>query len=601
MSRQIVASLVVAAIAVAMWLVLGCSGPDAQDQGPQPPRPEQPVPGVPIQPEIAVPIAVSPAAKGEGKATVDRFASLEAPSEVDPGTKFAVLFSLTCSKFAPEAYITAGETTVIGQLQMALPRVPECGYWTIDVVLAAPHCAIEGSNLGTVRLPPEGDSTPLRFDLTAKAAPAGVDAQLHATLWHQGAFLGRATRPLRIRGAEPVGATNAAASAPAAAEATRTAAPARRRLALDLEAAAPDLTIYLRADPEDPRRQQVTVGSRVFQAPAFATFDAAATADWLADRLQALASGVRRGRAAADPQPGGDPDAALVGLGRELFERCAPPLFQERFWALADKLGAEFDSIAVFTDDPRVPWELMRPCSADGKRERGFLGAEFRLGRWHIAPATATRDRPPNAVPLQRLAVIAPRYAAGARLPGQETELQRLQLLPGYVAVGGTRSSLGALLQDAAGIVHFAGHGTVVDGEHGTATFAIELEDGALDLPTWRGLSPLRYDAGPLFFLNACEVGQARKVALFVDGWAPLVLELGAAGCIGASCPVGDSAAAAFAVDFYGRLQAALPDGGAPVAELLRQARSARLAQGDPSGLCYAYYGDPELRLVPSR
>ena len=64
----------------------------------------------------------------------------------------------------------------------------------------------------------------------------------------------------------------------------------------------------------------------------------------------------------------------------------------------------------------------MLPASADGKRERPFLGVGHRLGRWHIAPGTQALERPPQLLLFQKLAVLAPRYPDASRLPAQQQE-----------------------------------------------------------------------------------------------------------------------------------------------------------------------------------
>src|SRR5437763_1226734 len=68
------------------------------------------------------------------------------------------------------------------------------------------------------------------------------------------------------------------------------------------------------------------------------------------------------------------------GFGRELWKRFAPAPFQDVFWRLRDQLGDRFDSIQIVTDDPSMPWELMR--ATRGKDETDFLGIDFQIARW---------------------------------------------------------------------------------------------------------------------------------------------------------------------------------------------------------------------------
>jgi CHAT domain-containing protein len=92
---------------------------------------------------------------------------------------------------------------------------------------------------------------------------------------------------------------------------------------------------------------------------------------------------------------------------------------------------------------------------------------------------------------------------------------------------------------------------------------------------------------------NACDVGQAHRVAHVVYGWGPAVLEVGASGYIGGLWPLGDQGAAAFAGLFY----PPLAQGPVAVAELLRLTRRHFYETGDPTFLAYVYYGDAHLQV----
>jgi CHAT domain-containing protein len=144
-------------------------------------------------------------------------------------------------------------------------------------------------------------------------------------------------------------------------------------------------------------------------------------------------------------------------------------------------------------------------------------------------------------------------------------------------------------------MVHFAGHGVAEENPGNIPTYSILLEDGRLDLTTWLGFAPPRFESHPSF-LNSCDVGRSHRVANFVEGWAPAALELGACGTIGALWPIDDAGAAAFALEFYTRLWGEGPQHGR-VAAALRESRRALLDQGNPLGLAYVFYGDPSLTL----
>ena len=134
----------------------------------------------------------------------------------------------------------------------------------------------------------------------------------------------------------------------------------------------------------------------------------------------------------------------------------------------------------------------------------------------------------------------------------------------------------------------------------GIPEYSIRLEDSDVDLLMFRGLVAGRATSHPFVFFNACSLGQAQRVASFVDGWAPATLEAGASGYVGGLWLLSDAGAAAFAARFYATFATALRTGPVTVAEVLRQVRRDFYDRGDPTFLAYVYYGDPDLRFMPA-
>jgi CHAT domain-containing protein len=242
----------------------------------------------------------------------------------------------------------------------------------------------------------------------------------------------------------------------------------------------------------------------------------------------------------------------------------------------------------------------MRPYKTDGGPEREFLGMEFSVARWHVARGGTQLERPPQVEVMRQLVLIAPQYQGAHALPGQQSEQSTLEKMPGFSKIGGTASSLRALFQQMPqAMVHFSGHG-IMRQSNGAPEFAIELEDGELDLMSWRGFATASKNNHPFFFFNACEVGESKKVANFVEGWAPAVLNAGASGYIGALWPVNDRVAAEFAARFYSIFeQQQAQQGAVRVADVLAQTRRELYREtGNPTALAYVLYGDTNLRFV---
>jgi CHAT domain-containing protein len=247
----------------------------------------------------------------------------------------------------------------------------------------------------------------------------------------------------------------------------------------------------------------------------------------------------------------------------------------------------------------------MRPTRQD--KTLGFLGVEMQIARWHASEGGYFQlARPPQESELEIVGVIAPRYEAAAALPGQARELTALRTESSYRVreFKGNFEDVSRIFRIMPGsIVHFAGHGIVRKDENGIPEYAVVLEDGELDLMAWRGIAQKTGLRGhPVFFFNACDVGQAEKVAGFVDGWAPAVLDAGAGGYIGGLWPLGDKGAADAAAHFYARVRERLAKGEtAEVAEILQSTRRRFYETGDPTYLAYVYYGDPRFRFQPAK
>nr|VFK61267.1 MAG: Peptidase family C25 [Candidatus Kentron sp. TUN]VFK70203.1 MAG: Peptidase family C25 [Candidatus Kentron sp. TUN] len=134
----------------------------------------------------------------------------------------------------------------------------------------------------------------------------------------------------------------------------------------------------------------------------------------------------------------------------------------------------------------------------------------------------------------------------------------------------------------------------------GIHEYFIRLENGKeLDLDTWEGLLPGRFQTHPFFFFNACKVGQSHRVANIVDGWGITMIETGASGYIGPLWPIGDKGAADFGIHLYNSLYEELEKNSTvTVSDILRKTRERFQETGDPTYLSYIFYGDPNFRFV---
>ncbi len=572
----------------------GCLPDEGGYMGGPPPAPSVEMANEPLP--VPAPVSVPPPAPAE--TVVTRYPTMDAPDRVPPREPFPLQVWLSEDLITPGVQVSPGgdaKVTEGGGLAMTLPDEPGRESWTLRAVLTAPGFElVEGNRVQDIVLPKKGDSAPALFMLAAKARGGATRTEkLRVTLWRDGAYVARLTREITVKGAE-VHQADAAPPAPT----RKKAAP----VSIDGAAQVPDLTVHVLF--EDPARlgpADVIVASPHFNPPSrLITAKAdipAEAADWLSGQYALVVEQVL-----AHAQGRQDRKRALAlmrGVGREVYRRYAPKAFVEAFWELADDPDVALDTLQVFSNNPVLPWEIMRPHrDADG-REFDFLGTEFLLGRWHADDAGRLFDRPLQSLPFDEVAALAPKYQGAERLPFQNEELARLGRLPGFREVPARYADLADLVERAPkGLLHFTGHGVVEYSPGGIPSYAIKLEDGALDLTTWRGMAANAGDAHPLYFFNACDLGQAASVANFVDGWAPAVLASGASGYIGGLWPLGDKAAAAFSRSFYGVIEDHLGQGPVKVAEALRASRRLFFETGDPTYLAYVFYGDVNLKLV---
>jgi hypothetical protein len=292
-----------------------------------------------------------------------------------------------------------------------------------------------------------------------------------------------------------------------------------------------------------------------------------------------------------------------VGGAGEKIYRSTPAHFRDSYWVLwhaAAQGGFVFDSIQIVTDEPCVPWELMRLYD----RERApqvpaeFLAVRHSVGRWLAGESSTMTQR----IRVQRLAVAASDYAGirevGSPLPWAARERELL--------VGTYRAEAVALRSDAVlrfltgGSVqaaHFACHGrmSITDPD----ASLLVMEDTPRDLtPLSVARSEVCEGLGrqhPLVFLNACEVGGSAASLSLVAGFPAAFLYAGAAALVSPLWAVNDERAHRIAEQFYRQVLAA--GGGQPLGAALRDVRRRWKDEAHLTFLAYVLYGDPLARV----
>ena len=103
--------------------------------------------------------------------------------------------------------------------------------------------------------------------------------------------------------------------------------------------------------------------------------------------------------------------ASLKGAGAQLWAT-APECFRTLFWRLIDE-QQPLRTIFVASEEPHIPWELMRPrreLPSGELDQREALGVEFVIGRW-VHPGHRS---PKQHDPIEDSYVVAPTYPVTA-------------------------------------------------------------------------------------------------------------------------------------------------------------------------------------------
>ena len=415
---------------------------------------------------------------------------------------------------------------------------------------------------------PESERVAVELQVVDDPAAVSGTPEIVAYLTYEGRPCGSVSREVAVQGV--------------AAPAAREAQPRRDALAVEAGAAAADLQVdVVEAPGRDGRTFTVTVRTPLLPAYAGGRTETWAlpsvAKDLVAEYMKEFTSGELSNE---------DRLLELEGAGMDLFD-AAPELFRQVFWELIDA-GARLESIAIVSEEPYVPWELMVPTRrVPGRRreERKPLGVEFSVSRWSPRDHTS----PPQRIPLGDSVVVAPRDSG---LDQAEDEAAMvLERFPGTrIDPAGTQALDRWLNEKNTTLLHFICHG-----ESGV-TQVLKLENGQV-LNTTRlraldGLCRALEEGRPLVFINACQVGRPVPALVGTGGFAERFMGMGAAGVVAALWSVRDSIAHEIAVEFYRRVK---EEPGVPFAQILRDIRKKAYEPGggEDTYAAYCFYGDP--------
>ena len=289
----------------------------------------------------------------------------------------------------------------------------------------------------------------------------------------------------------------------------------------------------------------------------------------------------------------------------DLIYSSTPRGFQTAYWDLRLGVGqdaahrAPLETIQFVSDEPFIPWELMRVSDDDRapKDKPEILALRHAVGRWVALDSSEVRQ----SLRVRDIAVFATDYqtvnSVTKKLPWAIKERENLERFEAQKHEVRRADVVTFLEGGTAEIVHFSCHGTMNVQEPEKAV--MQLEDGNLTAPiVWRPES--RRGLGkhhPFVFLNACQLGAGGQVAGLVFGWPQAFLRMGATACVAPLWSVVDESAKDVAERFYDLTLKSAADDSAdkPMAlgKALQQIRSLWLEKKSITYLSYVLYGDP--------
>jgi hypothetical protein len=286
-----------------------------------------------------------------------------------------------------------------------------------------------------------------------------------------------------------------------------------------------------------------------------------------------------------------DFDAKIALTGEQLFEKLFSSELQSEYWnnIRRKRDQGKIQSVLITTDEPWVPWELVKPYhydeDTDEETSDEFLAGSFQITRW------LTGHGPYERVTIDSVGMVVPDLDL-LHTTGEGAYLESLRD-QGVTVTKPLRTKMAVIEQIRKAdirLLHVASH-AAFDTENPNAS-PIMLDDADL-LPTDLNRHVIRdwRKTRPVVFLNACQTGRIEYELNGLGGWADkFIQEVRATAFLGTLWEVNDALAAEFTRVLYDELLA-----GQTLGVACRTARLhiRELAPSNPTWLAYTLYGDP--------
>jgi len=277
-------------------------------------------------------------------------------------------------------------------------------------------------------------------------------------------------------------------------------------------------------------------------------------------------------------------EANVADKGKLLYNKLFTKEFKDDFWEIKDKIK----SIQVISQEPWIPWEIIKPVNDDTQEEEEFWCEKYNFTRW--IEGIKFKPKPK----IKKIKVILPK---DTNLKEAKKEIKWINTFADSVGVEVTRDStwkevMKSLKNGGFDLLHCTTHGLY---NENLATMShIELEGRVpFTLESISGRATAFGKDHPLVIFNACETGQQGFALIGTQSWAKTFLEANASAFIGTLWSVGDITAKEFTKSLYEKLH-----DKEPLDKAVRLARIEAKQRGDVSWLSYTLYAPSNTPIV---
>ena len=274
----------------------------------------------------------------------------------------------------------------------------------------------------------------------------------------------------------------------------------------------------------------------------------------------------------------------LMSVGHELWDELIPQQLKQEYW----KFEGQVKSLLITSDEPWIPWEIIKPDDPDTERIDSFWCEKFALSRWIQGGGMA------DYCTAESITTIASNTSDLPNIDREIDFLRNLNKICAYIDCNQTMIDGLDIKKHIAekrySILHFACHGSFNDNSP---------NDSDIQL-TGYSLSPadirVRYkNLRPIVFINACNSAKSGFNYTKIGGWAERFVNSKVGVFIGAMWEVNDELAFQFAKTFYIKL---LKE-NLTVAEAFQKSREVirDAAPYNSTWLAYSLYANPQAKI----